>query len=162
MIVSFYLVFLCVKSVFLREEGSVAGAGLEIPLRVERIAADFRRSAETFELRRVRPAEMGRGRIDLVEFRQIAKAVVLTEAVKVMGAFDGRGKASGIMVAHMYPRLVDVAGAHEGFGIALQHQHPLPPLAAAQRAVQPVQAGADHDLIEGVHDFPRPPPALRQ
>ena len=92
---------------------------------------------------------MGAGGVDLVKLGMQAKAIIPAEPLKIMGRFDGRGVAAGVVVAHMHPRLVDVGRPHKGRGVTLQHQHPLPCRAALLRRIQPIQARTKDDFIVG-------------
>ena len=118
-----------------RQERTVTAPRIEIFFRRNIIAADLSIFAKLSEFIGIGPAEMGTGGIYLVKLRQAAKTIVFAEALKIMGAFDRRGKASGIVVAHMHPCLINVGGTLERRIITFQHQDPLPPFSTAQCAV---------------------------
>src|SRR5699024_6049191 len=107
------------------------------------------------EFRRIGPGEMCAGGIDLIKFRMQAKAVVLTKALEIMGAFDGRGVTAGIMIPHVHPRLVDIGCPHEGAGVPFQHQDTLPRRAAFLRRVQAIKPRTENDFIVDHTTFPR-------
>ncbi len=111
------------------------------------ITADLGRGAEAAEFRRIGPAEMCAGGIDLVKACVQAEIIIPAEALELMRALDGRGVAARVMVAHVYAGLIDIGRAHERGGVPLQHQYPLACRAALLGCVQAIQAGTNNDFI---------------
>ena len=147
--------YLGVVGVLRRQEGTVAEAGVEILGGRHIIAADARRRTEPPELRRVGPRKVGAGGVDLVEFGVQAETVIPAEPFEIMGALDGRGVATGIVVPHMHPGLVDVGGPHERRWVPLQYQDTLACCTAFLRRVEAVEPGTeDHFIIIHILLFP--------